>query len=188
MTGTCWIVTPTFVISLALSLLANAQDSRKGPQINLRVEVKPSKRVYVAGEPVRFTAILRNSGNNELYISKSFSQASAGTAGFYVSIKQVTGRPSATTCGTTVDVGPSSDSRTPDQILREDYLVLSPGAMVGFESQYDGCNVENPGAYQITATYSAQDLNVGKVKQVAGKADQIVTGQFESAARAFRVH
>ena len=81
-----------------------------------------------------------------------------------------------------------SDSRTPEQVLREDYLALPPGAMVGFETQYDGCDVENPGAYQITATYSAQDLNVGKVRQVAGKADQIVTGQLHSTPATFRVH
>jgi hypothetical protein len=79
------------------------------------------------------------------------------------------------------------DSRTPEQVLREDYLALPPGAIVGFETQYRGCVVQNPGEYQITATYSAQDLNVSKVRSVPGKADQIVTGQFHSEPSTFHV-
>ena len=86
MIGNFCIVKPTFVLFLTFSLLANAQDSRKPPQTTLRVEVRTNKRVYVVGEPVRFTATLRNSGNTELYISKSFFRTGGGIAGFYVSI------------------------------------------------------------------------------------------------------
>jgi uncharacterized protein (DUF58 family) len=105
MIGNFCIANSTFVLFLTFSLLANAQDFRKLPQTDLRVEVRTNKRVYAVGESVRFTAILRNRGNTELYISKSFFRAGGVIAGFYVSIRQLTGKPSATACRSNGDRG-----------------------------------------------------------------------------------
>jgi hypothetical protein len=77
------------------------------------------------------------------------------------------------------------DSRTPEQILREDYLLLSPGEIIGFESQ-DDC-VENSGTYRISATYAAQDLNINKFRLLADKAEAIVFGHLQSKPSTFRI-
>jgi hypothetical protein len=153
----------------------------------LRVELRTNKTGYAVGEPVVFTAILRNNGSASVYISKDFSQAGGGIAGFYVEVKQLTGKSSGKSCVQAFDRYPT-ESRTPEQVLREDYLLLAPGAMVGIEAEFStGCVIGNPGTYEATVVYSAQDMNVNKVKEVAGKPDEIVTGQFYSAPSRFRV-
>ena len=134
-----------------------------------------------------FTAILRNGGNSPVYISKNISEAGGGIAGFYINVKQLVGKPSGKKCVAAGDRYPN-ESRTPEQVLREDYLLLPPGGMVGVEAQFfTGCVVRNPGMYEATAEYSAQDMNVNKVKQVAIKPQQIVTGQFYSLPQRFRI-
>ena len=178
------------VILAALSCATNAQvrpiENQPTSQ-SLRVEIKSKKSVYAAGEPVLFTAILRNDGNGSVYISKHFFEAGGGIAGFYVNVRQVTGKPSGKKCVAAGDRYPN-ESRTPEQVLREDYLLLPPGAMVGVEAEFfTGCVVRNPGVYEATAVYSAQDLNVNHVKQVALSPDQIVTGQFYSPPSRFRI-
>ena len=178
------------MIVVALSCAANAQVSFKQTRPatgGLRVEIKTNKTAYAVGEPVVFTAILRNGGNASVYISKDFSQAGGGIAGFYVEVKQRTGKPSGKTCVAAFDRSPT-ESRTPEQVLREDYLLLAPGAMVGIEAEFfTGCVIGNPGTYDATAVYSAQDMNVNKVKEMAAKPDEIVTGQFYSTPSRFRV-
>src|SRR5437879_6590406 len=85
------------VIVVALSCAATAQDSfsQKRPATeSLRVEIKTNKAAYAVGEAMLFTAILRNDGNASVYISKSFFEAGGGIAGFYVEVKQLTGKPS----------------------------------------------------------------------------------------------
>jgi hypothetical protein len=66
-------------------------------------------------------------------------------------------------------------------------LRLAPGGIVGFESQYNGCVVKYAGDYEITATYTAQDLNIGKVRLLDDKTVAIVSGQFHSEPLIFRV-
>jgi hypothetical protein len=110
----------------------------------LVVEIKPDKNTYLPNEPIHFRAVLRNAGNTAVYISKSFVQAGGGIAGFYVSVKRLTGKTSGSGCVAAADRFPPPDPRAPEQILREDYLRLLPGGIVGFESQYDGCVVRYP--------------------------------------------
>jgi len=177
------------VLASSVSLV-NAQDpSKKGLASNwdLHVEIKTSKTTYLPDESIHYRVILRNDGHAAVYIARSFYSAGGGIAGFYVSVKQLTGKANGIGCVAAGDRFFENDPRTPEQILREDYLLLGPGGIVGFESEYDSCVVKHPGNYQITATYSAQDLNLGKVRLLADKADEIVTGQFHSAASAFRV-
>jgi hypothetical protein len=177
-----------FVVALLGS--ATAQDSlNQGPTATagLRVEIKTNKAVYHVGEAVLFTAVLRNEGIASAYISKDFSEAGGGIAGFYVEVKQLTGKPSSKKCAAAGDRSPM-ESRMPEQVLHEDYLLLPPGAMVGFQAPFfTGCVVRNPGIYRAQVVYSAQDMNVNRVKQVAAKPDEIVTGQFYSAPSKFRV-
>jgi len=183
------VLGPALILA-ALSCATNAQVGpveKKSTLQTLRVEIKPNKNVYVADEPVLFTAILRNAGNGPVYISKNFSQAGGGIAGFYINVKQLTGKPSGKKCVAAGDRYPN-ESRPAEQVLREDYLLLPPGAMVGVEAQFfTGCVVRNPGVYEATAVYSAQDMNVNKVKQVALKPDEIVSGQFYSLPSRFHI-
>jgi hypothetical protein len=175
---------------IAFSWQAKAQDLTDRAQLQdiaLRIEVKTDKRTYVVGETVRFTAILRNSGTTPAYISKSFGEAAGGIAGFYVSIQQLTGKTSGKVCDGYGDRFISKDSRTPEQVLREDYLALPPGGLVGFEAKYEGCAVKNPGRYRISATYSAQDLFVNKAKLAVGERNRVAIGQFRSRRSTFRV-
>lgn len=168
----------------------NAQDSsHKGASANWRltVEIRTDKSTYLLNEAIHYRAVLRNSGSTAVYVSKSFFEAGGGISGFYVSVKQLTGKRSGRGCSMFGDRFGPPDPRTPEQILREDYLRLPPGGIVGFESQYRGCAVRYPGIYEINATYSAQDLNIGKVRLLADKTEEIATGQFHSETSKFRV-
>jgi hypothetical protein len=173
---------------LASVSLINAQDSppRTPASIwDLHVDITIDKKVYLRSEPFRYRVVLRNSGKSAVYVAKSFSQAGGGIAGFYVDVKQLTGKRSMCTVMAMHAFVPH-DARTPEQILREDYLLLSAGELIGFEWEYD-CVKKYSGTYQITATYAAQDLNINKVRLLADKADAIVVGRFQSKPLTFRV-
>jgi hypothetical protein len=151
----------------------------------VQVEIKTDKTNYTAGEPVRFKAVVSNRDHSAVYISKSFFSAGGGVAGFLVSVEQLKGKKSGLGCVSAGDrFSVEEDPRTAEQILREDFLRLPAGGMVGYEDQYRGCVVKNSGTYQITATYCACDLNTGKVKAV----DQsVVIGKISSKPIQFRV-
>src|ERR1039458_513274 len=180
----------TAIALIATSVsLANAQETpNKSPTPNwdLHVEIKTDKSVYTRNESIRYQVLLRNSGKTGVYIAKSFYEAGGEIAGFYVSVKQLTGKPSGISCVSTGDWGPTAETRTVEQILREDFLRLAPGGIVGFESQYNGCVVKYPGDYEITATYTANDLK-GKVRLLNDEGDPIVSGIFHSKPLTFRV-
>lgn len=177
------------VVVLAGSFVTGQDSSDKGasPNWRLTVEIRTDKSTYLPNEAIHYRAVLRNSGSTAIYVSKSFFEAGGGISGFYVSVKQLTGKPSGMGCSMAGDRFGTPDPRTPEQILREDYLRLPPGAIVGLESQYSGCTVRYPGIYEINATYSAQDLNLGKVRLFAGRTEEIVTGQIHSEPSKFRV-
>ena len=189
MTGKSIIPGAVVLFLLCWSWSASAQDSSRELQVlgrGFRVEIKTSKSTYAVDEPVRVTTVLRNTGNTNLYISKHFSEALGGMAGFFVSVTQLTGKPSKIGCVMAGDPFPRPDSRTAEQVLSEDYLLLPPGALVGFESQYRGCVVKYPGTYQVTAEYWG-GFDYNKVRQIADKGDQIVSGKFSSEPTTFRV-
>jgi hypothetical protein len=153
----------------------------------LHVEITTDKKVYARGEPVRYRVVLRNGGHSGVYIAKkSFGLAGGGIAGFYVDVKQLTGKPSDCLVGFAVDAFALHDARTPEQVLREDYLLLPSGGIVGREWE-DDCVGKYSGTYQITGTYAAQDLNIAKVRLLVDKADAIVVGRIESEPITFRV-
>lgn len=179
------------LVLIAAASLINAQDS--SPKIaasawDLHVEITLEKSVYLRNEPVRFRVILRNSGKSAVYVAKSFSNAGGGIAGFYVDVKQLTGNTRSPCGGGAADRFPLPDARTPEQILAEDYLLLNPGELIGFESEYDCIGSDlHLGTYQITATYAAQDLNIDKVRLLAAKTESIVVGRIQSRPVTFRV-
>jgi hypothetical protein len=186
----------TFTILYALQVVVlagsfvTAQDSSHtvaSPNWKLTVEIRTDKGTYLPNEAIHYRAVLRNSGSTVIYVSKSFFEAGGGISGFYVSVKQLTGKRSGRGCSMAGDRFGTPDPRTPEQILREDFLRLTPGGIVGFESQYWGCAVRYPGIYEIDVTYSAEDLNIGKVRNLAGKTEEIVTGQIHSEPSKFRV-
>jgi hypothetical protein len=181
----------TFTLLIVLSALVEtagfAQPSAS-TELGLRVTLKTDKDDYAVGEPVRITVLLQNRGTSPVYVAKSFSWAGFGVAGFSVSVEQLTGKKSDIGCGIAGSGLSVQDPRTPEQVLREDYLRLPPGAMVGFEDQYTGCSLMHPGTYEITATYSAQALSLDKVRLVSEKNGEIVRGEFRSKPLTFRVH
>ena len=187
---TTTVLSVVHALLLVSASLMNVQASLpKIPDSNrhLYVEVTTDKKVYLQGEPVRYRIVLRNGGDSAVYVAKSFSDAGGGIAGFYVDVKQLTGTRSS--CGGfAVDRAILPDPRTPDQILGEDYLLLKPGELIGFESGYDCIGGDlRSGTYQMIATYVAQDLNIDKVRLLADKADQIVVGRIQSKLITFRV-
>ncbi len=79
-----------------------------------------------------------------------------------------------------------TDGRSAEQILKEDFMVLPPGAMVGFEDTYFGCVVSGPGVYEVSSEYSAQDYYMDQVIGVASKIP-VLQGQFRSSPVRFQV-
>ena len=128
--------------------------------------------------------LLRNKGTAGVYIAKTFFLAGGGIAGFNVSIKELTGKPSDA-CPVFADRF-GEGSRTASRILQEDFLLLQPGGIVGYEAAYKGCDVKHEGMYQITATYCACDLNTDRVKSAA-QLVPLITGDLRSQATTFRV-
>jgi hypothetical protein len=89
---------------------------------------------------------------------------------------------------TAVDRGPEVGSRSPEQILKEDFLSLPPGGLIGYEDNYAGCEVVNPGQYEISAAYVAGDLNQDKVESLMmNDAGVLKRGTYHSAPMTFTV-
>jgi hypothetical protein len=153
----------------------------------VKVEIELVKRQFSVGERVKFRALLINRGPSAVYVSKRFSRAGGGSAGFYVHVKQRTGKLPSIGCVSATDLGPEREDRSPEQILKEDFLSLPAGGMIGYEAWYDGCRIENPGNYEIKAEYSAQDLNQGKVKSFKIEDASVLAGQYESNPVVFSV-
>jgi len=155
--------------------------------VQLLVDVTTEKNSYQVGEPIRFRAILVNSGHSGIYVAKSFGYAGGGTAGFYLSVKQRTGKTPQEGCAAYGDRFPVEEHRSPEQILHEDYVLLSPGELIGFESTYTGCEAKYPGTYQIQALYSAQDWNLQRVLPLNEKGIIVLKGQISSRPFTFHI-
>jgi hypothetical protein len=156
------------------------------PHWGLEVEVKSDKTSYSVGEPIHFTATLTNVGNSVVYVAKTFFEHGGGIAGFNLTVEQLSGKRSGQGCLVAGDRGLLRDSRTPKQILEEDFLRLPPGGIVDRE-EYHGCVIANPGGYQVTATYCACDLNTSVVKSSVQEPAKIVVGELRSKRWMFRV-
>jgi hypothetical protein len=177
-------------LPVALSIWVNSQTSPVSvvtPGGVLEVKVKTDKSNYTEGELVHFTALLTNKGHSSLYIAKSFFESGGGIAGFSISVKQLTGKHSGVGCASVADRFAQDDPRAPKQILQEDYMLLPPGSIVGYEDYYHGCDVAHPGIYEMTATYCPCDLNISKVKLVADQFNLIVAESVTSKPWTFYI-
>jgi hypothetical protein len=185
MKGACNAV--ALLTILILSLSQSAFETSLTPNWVVQVSVKTDKDNYAVGEPIYVTATLTNAGKSVVYIAKTFFERGGGIAGFDVTVDQLTGKKSGKGCVAAGDRFDLHESRSPKQILQEDFLRLPPGAIVGYQFQYWGCVVAHPGKYQVIATYCACDLNTGRVRSIEEYANQIVTGELRSKPWAFRV-
>jgi hypothetical protein len=176
-----------FLFGIGTVLFAQDGQQSNNNDVKLRVEITTGKKDYRTGERIRFRAVLVNIGHSDVYISKSFTYAGGGIAGFYVNVKQITGKRSKTGCGGYGDRFPLEDRRSPEQILREDYLLLSPEGLIGFEGDYEGCEAKYPGTYEIQASYSAQDSNLSRVLPLNEKGKVVLTGQVKSQPVTFSI-
>jgi len=178
------------VLAMVAAAKATSQESKpinpKRPQV--RVEIQTDKRDYAEGEPIKFKVTLVNQGILSVYIAKSWSYAGGGIAGFFISIKQLSGKPPQAGCSGAADRGVLPDSRSPERILREDFVLLPRGGFVGLEDQYRECAVEHAGLYQISAIYSPNDLNTHNVASLADDKSFVLTERTYSEPFTFRVH
>ncbi|HYM76468.1 MAG TPA: hypothetical protein VE377_10870 [Candidatus Dormibacteraeota bacterium] len=174
-----------------LAALASASQEAKTvkpKELQVKVEITTDKKDYVEGEPIKFRVVLVNQGGPAIYIAKSWDDAGGGIAGFFISVKQLRGRPPKLRCGGTADRGVFPDTRSPEQILKEDFVRLPPGDFVGFTDQYRECAVEYAGMYRISAMYSPNDLNTHKVVPLSDEKNSVLTERIYSKPFAFRVH
>jgi len=178
------------VLISATSMLVNAQapvsvgSSNRG----VEVEVKTDKSRYIIGEQIGFTVLLINRGTSAVYIAKSFLSSGGGIAGFSLSVKQTKGKGSPE-CALFVDrFGDTAGPRSGNQILREDFLRLAPGGIVGFTGRYRGCAVKHQGSYQLTAIYCPCDLNTATARSAAKQeSTETITESIESKPWPFSV-
>lgn len=177
-------------IALVLATWSASQDAKTAVprELQVKVEITTDKKDYREGEPIKFRAVLANEGGYAIYLAKTWDHAGGGIAGFFISVKQLNGKPAKLSCGGTADRGVFTDSRTPEQILREDFVRLPPGGLVGFEEQYLECAVEHAGTYQIAAMYSPNDLNTHKIVPLSDERNSVLTERIYSKPFTFRVH
>ena len=150
---------------LATSGMLLAQDTQAPSKPEAAVKIFAlSRNVFAWGERIRIPVALINRGREGFYISKHFSEAQGGSSGFVYKVVQLSGKPARFRCVLAGDRGP--DSRSADQVFREDYIYLPPGGFVGDEISPNYCKLENPGRYRIEIWYSAQDLNVKRVAEL----------------------
>jgi hypothetical protein len=176
------------VMLVVLTTITAAYCASQDKKVSVRVEISADRKNYVVGDKLRFTALLINTGRSSVYVAKQFSRAGGGIAGFHVSVKQLSGTQTNTVnCEGFGDRAPVVESRSPQQIIEEDFILLPPGGIVGFRSGYGGCAVEHPGKYEMAAEYLAQDLNIEKIPK-GTKLGDVLTGRVASDPFRFRVH
>jgi hypothetical protein len=181
-------VNPIFGLFLFLPTLITAQSQPPAPPKHdhkLQLEIKTEKPTYAPGETVRFRILLINKGQSAPYLSKRYLTA-YGPPGFHVSVKQITGKAPGSGCASDMFESSTDDLRTPERVLAEDYLRFWPGAIIGSEGKYDGCEVRYAGAYEISATYSVSEERLRKVQSLP-EADQIIGETLESKPFTFHV-
>jgi hypothetical protein len=171
-----------FFLCTGVVTSTQAQEPQKViPEPHVRIELTIDKKVYGRRESVRFKASLKNIDPRGFYISKSFYEAGGGIAGFYVYGTQLSGKKGGVTCE--AGYGDSfrfSESRSPEQILKEDFLPLRPGGFVGYEGTYQPCVISNPGEYEIWVEYVTWDLSQGLVRPLVFNRQRVLDGTFKS--------
>ena len=179
----CKLVSSALLFVCAASIVsAKAQGPQEViPPPHVWIELTVDKKVYGRRESVRFKAILKNIDPRGFYISKSFYEAGGGIAGFYVYGTQLSGKKGGVNCGTGVgDFIRATESRSPEEILREDFLPLRPGGFVGYEGTYQPCVISNPGEYEIWVEYVTQDWSQGLVRPLVVNRQRVLDGTYKS--------
>lgn len=177
------------VIGLIFVLVGSIHCMPQDKTPSMRVEIHTTKKNYTLAESTRieFTAFLINTGNSSVYVAKDFLEALGGRAGFHIKLEQFSGRRRKfRNCEGFYDWAPSVDRRSPEQILKEDFVLLRPGGIVGFRSMYRGCAPEHPGTYQVIAEYVTQDWNPGNFPTNT-KLGELLTGKIISQPYRFTV-
>lgn len=169
------------ICALSVSVNAQAPVSTGSSDKAVELELKTDKRSYTSEEPIRFTVLLVNRGASSIYIAKSFLSSGGGIAGFSLSVKQTEGK-SSPECPVYADrFVDTAGPRSAKQILKEDFLWLAPGGIVGFTGTYQGCAVRHEGSYELTATYCPCDLNTFNVQSAAKQEGaQVITKSIQS--------
>ena len=175
------------ITALIVPLTAQSQQNDLQAESKVKVGITTDKREYGSGEFVRFRATLINASDSAIYVAKTWWYAGGGISGFIVDLKQLTGKRSGTGCAMAGDRAPLKDVRTPDQILREDFVRLGRGELIGFEDTYRGCIIKYPGTYQITAEYSANDWNIQTVDALSDGKAVVLRGRIQSKPFTFRL-
>jgi len=156
------------------------------PAPHVRIELTLDKKVYGRREPVTYKAVLKNVDPRGFYISKSFHEGGGGIAGFYVYGTQLSGKRGGVNCSAmAADDFRSEELRSPEQILKEDFLPLRPGGFVGYEGKYQPCTISNPGEYEIWVEYITGDLSQRLVRPLVVKRQRVLDGTFKSTAVKF---
>jgi hypothetical protein len=147
----------------------------------VEVEVKTEKVQYSVGEPIQYTVLLINQKSSPVYVAKTFFASGGGIAGFSLSVKQTEGKSSAE-CSLDADrFVDTAGPRSAQQILKEDFLWLAPGGIVGFTGRYQGCAVKHEGIYELRATYCPCDLNTANAQSAAKQeGTEIITESIQS--------
>ncbi len=175
------------IAALIVPLTVQSQQNDLQAELKVRVEITADKREYGLGEVVRFRATLINASDSAVYVAKTWWYAGGGNSGFIVEVKQLTGKNSGAGCGMAWDPGPVKDARTPDQVLREDFVRLGRGELIGFEDIYKGCVIKYPGTYQIVAEYWAVDRNIHDAEALSNGKASMLRGRIRSEPFTFRV-
>jgi hypothetical protein len=169
---------------LCAGVIASAQTPEPQeviPAPHARVELTVDKKVYGRREAVKFRAILVNDDPRGFYISKSFYDAGGGVAGFYVYGTQLSGKKGGQKCTAMAgDAFGPRESRSPEQILKEDFLPIQPGGFVGYEGTYQPCVISNSGEYEIWVEYETGDLHQGLVRPLVVHRQRVLDGKFKS--------
>jgi len=159
------------------------------PRPRAQVELTIPKRVFGPREPIKFRVTLINVDPRGFYISKQFYEEGGGIAGFDITVTQLTGKKGGEVCAASAAdrFGIAADPRTPEQILKEDFVPIRPGAFVGWSGEYQRCKVNNPGEYEISAAYSTADLYQGRVRNLVINRQRVLDGTFKSKKVRFEV-
>lgn len=181
---------PAMLLLLLFLPCALAQENPAAKGNRVRVEMELIKPEIVLGSSLQYRILLVNESSSAVFISKRFGINRCGigiSAGFSVEVRQISGEPQKRGCGCGGGIGTASEHpRSPDEVLKEDFILLYPMQFVGMVAQYDSCNLGQPGAYEITARYVINKEEVGTVASL-GQSLQILSEDLHSSAVRFRV-
>lgn len=174
-------------VSLVL-ILGAAVSGQDALPASVRVEITTNKKIYSVGEPIQFRALLVNtSSGSPTWISKGFWYSGGGIAGFQVNVIQLSGKKPSKCSIFAADRFDSPGSRTPKQVLEEDFMLLGPREMIGFEDTWSRCAKNYPGKYEITAEYCTCDLNQDRVKDLEVNRSLVLSGTYRSRPVSFEI-